>query len=149
MTAALLAFLHHLSAFVVFAALMTELVLTKPPLTIESARSTLRMDAVYGGAALVLLIVGFLRVFYTEKGSFYYFHSAAFITKIVLFAIVGLLSIYPTLQFMSWRGSLKAQQVPVFDAARRRSVRRVIHLELTLLAVIMLCAVMMARGLGY
>jgi putative membrane protein len=149
MTAALLAFLHHLSAFVVFAALMVELVLIKAQLTTASARAVLRMDAVYGAAATVLLIVGFVRVFYTEKGAFYYFHSAAFIAKITLFAIVGLLSIYPTVQFMGWRRTLKAQQTPVLEEARRRTIRMVIHAELTLLAIIMLCAALMARGLGY
>ena len=149
MTSALLAFLHHLAAFVVFAALMVELVLIKVQLTAASARSVLRMDAVYGAAATVLLIVGFLRVFYTEKGAPYYFHSTAFIAKITLFAIVGLLSIYPTLQFMGWRKALKAQQVPVLEEARRRTIRMVIHAELTLLAIIMLCAALMARGLGY
>lgn len=149
MSSALLAFLHHLAAFVVFAALMVELVLIKPQLTLDTARAVLRMDAVYGAAATVLLVVGFLRVYYTEKGAFYYFHSAAFITKITLFAIVGLLSIYPTVQFMAWRKSLKARHVPVLEDGRRRNIRLVIHLELTLLAVIMLCAVLMARGLGY
>lgn len=149
MTSALLAFLHHLAAFVVFAALMVELVLIKAQLTAASARSVLRMDAVYGVAATVLLIVGFLRVFYTEKGAPYYFHSTAFIAKITLFAIVGLLSIYPTVQFMGWRKALKAQQAPVLEEARRRTIRRVIHTELTLLALIMLCAALMARGLGY
>jgi putative membrane protein len=149
MTSALLAFLHHLSAFVVFAALMVELVLVKAQLTTTSARAVLRMDAVYGAAATVLLIVGFVRVFYTEKGAFYYFNSTAFIAKITLFAIVGLLSIYPTVQFMGWRKALKAQQTPVLEEARRRTIRMVIHTELTLLAIIMLCAAMMARGLGY
>ncbi len=53
----------------VVAALMVELVLLKGELTPASARSVLRMDMVYGIAALVLLVVGFVRVFHTEKGS--------------------------------------------------------------------------------
>lgn len=149
MTSALLAFLHHLAAFVVFGALMVELVLVKGQLTPGSARTVLRMDAAYGVAATVLLIIGFLRVFYTEKGAPYYFHSTAFIAKITLFAVVGLLSIYPTVQFMGWRKALKAQQAPVLEDSRRRTIRLVIHTELTLLAIIMLCAALMARGLGY
>jgi putative membrane protein len=148
-TSALLAFLHHLAAFVVFAALMVELVLVKAQLTAASARSVLRMDAVYGVAATALLVIGFLRVFYTEKGAAYYFHSAAFIAKITLFAVVGLLSIYPTVQFMSWRKALRADQAPVLEEGKCRTLRRVIHLELTLLAAIMLCAALVARGLGY
>ena len=91
------AFLHHIAAFVVVGALMVELVVLRNDLTIQSARSVLRMDMAYGIAALVLLVVGFVRVFYTEKGSMYYFSSGPFLVKLTLFIAVGLLSIYPTL----------------------------------------------------
>lgn len=149
MVPALLAFVHHLAAFLIFAVLTVELAVTKSALTLGSARTVLRMDAVYGLAALVLLVVGFVRVFYTEKGSAYYFHNAAFLVKIVAFAVVGLLSIYPTMQFLGWRKALRQQQVPAFDTDTRRTVRLVLHLELTLLALMMLCAVLMARGFGF
>lgn len=142
-----LAFLHHAAAFLIVAVVTVELVLLKHELTLGSARSLLRMDAAYGIAAVVLLAVGFLRVFYTEKGSAYYFHSGPFIAKITLFVIVGLLSIRPTIQFLSWRKALAAGQVPVLDDTTRRRLRVTLHIELTLLFVIMLCAVMMARGI--
>lgn len=103
MTAALLAFLHHGAAFVIFGVLTAELLLLKGEITPASARSLLRIDAAYGMSAMTLIVVGFVRVFYTEKGAAYYFHSASFIAKIALFATVGLLSIYPTRQFLSWR----------------------------------------------
>jgi putative membrane protein len=143
------AFLHHAAAFLVVAALMVELVLLRQELTVQSARSVLRMDMVYGVAATLLLIVGFFRVFHTEKGSAYYFASGSFLTKLTLFIIVGLLSIYPTLKFLGWRKALHEQRVPDFPAATRRRVRMLIHLELTLLFIIMLMAVMMARGIWY
>ena len=149
MTPALLAFLHYAAAFTIFGVLTAELVLLKGELTLTSVRSLLRIDAVYGLSALALLVVGFLRVYYTEKGAAYYFHSGPFIAKIALFAIVGLLSIYPTRQFLSWRQALRQQQLPALDDARRRSLRRVLHIELTLLLAIMLCASLMARGIGY
>jgi putative membrane protein len=143
------AFIHHLAAFIVVGTLMVELVVLKGDLTPTSARSVLRMDAAYGIAALVLLVVGFLRVFYTEKGTAYYFASGSFLTKLTLFIIVGLLSIYPTMKFLSWRKALREGRVPEFAAGTRRKVRMLIHLELTLLFVIMLMAVMMARGVWY
>jgi len=149
LSAVLLAFLHHGAAFVVFAVLAVERVVIKGELTLVSARSLLRMDAAYGLAATLLLVVGFLRVFMTEKGAAYYFHSAPFIIKISLFAVVGLMSIYPTRLFLSWRPALRQQQVPSLGAAQRRSVRLIIHAELTLLLLIMLCAAAMARGVGY
>lgn len=149
MTAALLAFLHHGAAFAIFGVLTAELVLMKGELTLSSARSLLRLDAVYGMSAMLLLAIGFLRVFYTEKGAVYYFHSVPFILKIALFAGVGLLSIRPTRTFQSWRSALRQQQVPVLEESRCRSLRRIIHVELTLLLAIMLCAALMARGIGY
>jgi putative membrane protein len=143
------AFIHHAAAFIVVATLMVELVVLKSELTPTSARSVLRMDAAYGIAALVLLVAGFARVLYTEKGAAYYFASGSFLTKLTLFVIVGLLSIYPTLKFLGWRKALREGRVPEFDAATRRRVRVLIHIELTLLFVIMLMAVMMARGVWF
>jgi putative membrane protein len=107
------------------------------------------MDAAYGIAAVVLLIVAFGRVLYTEKGAAYYFHSIPFLVKITLFLIVGLISIYPTLKYLSWRGPLRAGKVPALDARVRRRLKMAVHIELTLLFVIVLCAAMMARGIGF
>jgi putative membrane protein len=143
------AFIHHIAAFVVVGALMVELVVLRNDLTIPSARSVLRMDLAYGIAALVLLAVGFVRVFHTEKGSMYYFSSGPFLVKLTLFIVVALLSIYPTVKLMSWRKALREQRVPDFDAGTRRKVRMLIHMELTLIFVIILMAIMMARGIWY
>lgn len=144
-----LAFLHHAAAFVIVGVLTAELVLLGVELTPASARSLLRMDAAYGIAAVVLLIVGFGRVLYTEKGAAYYFHSIPFLVKITSFLIVGLISIYPTLKYLSWRGPLRAGKVPALDARVRRRLKMAVHIELTLLFVIVLCAAMMARGIGF
>jgi len=146
---ATLAFLHHAAAFLVVAAVMVELVLIKGELTVGAARSLLRMDGLYGLSASVVLVVGFLRVFYTEKGSAYYFGSGTFIAKIVLFGVVALLSIYPTVQFLRMRTALRQNQAPAFDAAKLRTIRRIVHIELVLLFVIILCAALMARGIGF
>jgi putative membrane protein len=148
-TSALFAFLHHAAAFVLFGTLFTELVLLRQPLTLQSARSLLRMDAVYGISAGLIVVVGLIRVYYTEKGATYYLHSGTFIAKIVLFAAIGLISVYPTRTFIGWRRMLKGDTVPTLPAAQLASLRRVIHIELTLLMVLILCAALMARGVGY
>ena len=144
-----LAFLHHAAAFLLVAVVMVELVVMRNELTLSSARSLVRMDAIYGVAATVVLVVGFLRVLYTEKGAAYYFASGTFIAKIALFAIVGLISIYPTMHFLRWRKSLRQQQLPVLATDVQRKIRMILHIELTLLFLMMLCAVMMARGIGF
>ena len=101
---------------------------------------------VYGIAAGALLVIGLLRVFFFEKGAEYYFHSYAFLTKLSLFVVVGLLSIIPTMEFLSWRGAVKAGQAPVMEAAKRKRVTAVVHVELAAIVVILLCAAIMARG---
>jgi putative membrane protein len=49
-------------------------------------------------------------------------------------------------EFLSWRGALKAGQVPSIDAKKRRLVTTVIHGELFAVVIILLCAAIMARG---
>src|SRR6202045_4070920 len=126
----LFAFLHHLCAFTLVAALAIEFTLIKQELTLSSARRLQVTDLVLGVAAGALVVIGLLRVFFFEKGAAYYWHSHAFLMKFGLFVIVGLLSIIPTMEFLSWRGALKAGQVPVMEPNKRRRVTAVIHAEL-------------------
>jgi putative membrane protein len=142
----LFAFLHHLCAFTLVAAVAIEFTLVRQELTLASARRLQVTDVVLGVAAGALLVIGLLRVFYFERGASYYFHSHAFLTKFALFIIIGLLSIVPILEFLSWRGAIKAGQVPVVDARKLRRVTAVIHAELAAIVVILLCAAIMARG---
>jgi putative membrane protein len=148
-TSALFAFLHHAAAFVLFSSLFTELILLRQQFNPTLARSLLRVDAIYGVSAAIVVIVGLVRVYFTEKGAPYYLHNGAFIAKIALFAIVGLISIYPTRTFISWRRALKSGAEPALSEPQRASLRRVVHIELTLLLLLILCAALMARGIGY
>src|SRR6185295_18986512 len=118
------AFLHHLAAFTLVAALAVEFILIRGELNLGTARKRQLVDMVFGMSSGVVLAVGLLRVFYFEKGASYYFHSAPFIAKLSLFAIVGLLSIYPTVTFLSWRTSLNQGLVPVVDASKISFIRR-------------------------
>ena len=138
---ALFAFLHHVAAFALVAALAVEFVLIKGELNATTARKLARADMIFGISSGVLLVVGLLRVFYFEKGAAYYFHSGTFIAKLALFALLGLLSIYPTVKFISWRKGIDPSSVP--------AIRRIIHLELVGVVLILLFAALMADGIGY
>jgi putative membrane protein len=146
---ALMAFLHHLAAFTVVAALAVEVATFKPPLTRVQARRLQRTDTVFGAAATLLLIVGLLRVTYFEKGPSYYWHDLWFLIKFGAFVLAALISIYPTLTFLSWNRALKAGTAPEVPAERTRRVRLCLMLELAALVVILLGAALMARGFGY
>jgi putative membrane protein len=142
----LFAFLHHVAAFTLVGALAVEFVLLRGELTLATARKLPIVDIVLGAAAGVLLVVGLARVFWFEKGAAYYFASHAFRTKLSLFVIIGLLSIIPTIEFLSWRKAVKQGQMPDVAARKLRTVRMVIHAELAAVVVILLCAAIMARG---
>jgi putative membrane protein len=142
----LFAFLHHLCAFTLVAAVAIEFTLIKQELTLASARRLQVTDIVLGIAAGALLVIGLLRVFFFEKGADYYWHSHAFHLKFGLFIVIGLLSIVPTIEFLSWRDAIAAGQVPVMEAGTRKRVTMIIHIELAAIVVILLCAAIMARG---
>ena len=145
---AIFAFLHHVAALSLVGALVSELFLVERDPTAAQARKIQRVDLVYGISAGVLLIVGLMRVFFFEKGSSYYFMNALFITKLSLFAVVGLASIYPTVLFLSWNTQLKISQPPQLTDARARRVRSIVALELIAVVGIAFCAALTARGFG-
>jgi len=145
---ALFAFLHHLAAFALVGALAVEFALIRGELTVGRARSLQIADVVIGASAGLVLVVGFVRVFYFEKGAAYYFHSVPFIAKVSVFVLVALLSIYPTIEFLSWSKSLKQGRAPSVEPRRLLIIRSIIHWELAGVVVLLLCAALMARGVG-
>jgi putative membrane protein len=142
----LFAFLHHVCAFTLVSAVSIELVLIRQELTLASARRLQVTDMVLGIAAGLLLIVGLSRVFVFEKGAEYYFHSAAFIAKFSVFIVIGLISIIPTVEFLSWNKSLRVGEVPLPRPGKLRLITAVIHGELAAIVIILLFAAIMARG---
>jgi len=146
---ALFAFLHHLAAFALVATLVLEFVLIKGELDAKAARRLQFTDLVFGLSSGVVLVVGLVRVFYFEKGASYYLYSAPFIAKLLLFLAVGLLSIVPTMEFLSWSKALKQGRSPSLDAGKLRTLRAVMHLELAGIVLILLCAALMAHGVGH
>ena len=149
LTVALAAFLHHVAAFGIVAALVAEFALLRNVLSVASARQLRLADLAYGAAAGVVLVVGFFRVFYFDKGAAYYFHSAPFIAKVTLFAIVGLVSIYPTIEFLAWGKDLKQGRIPQVPERKLRAIRAIVAWELAGLLGMILCAALMARGIGF
>ena len=146
--AALFAFLHHLAAFTLVASLAVEMVVIGGELTLQAARKLRLADLAYGISAGLLLIVGLARVFHFEKGATYYFHTWTFIAKLALFVTIGLVSIIPTVEFLSWRRSVALGKPPAVSATKVRMLRSIIHLELAGVVLILLFAAMMAKGVG-
>jgi putative membrane protein len=143
------AFLYHLAAFTLVGALVAEFVLIRDDLTLKNARMIQLADVTFGISAGVVLIIGLLRVFYFEQGASYYFHSLPFVIKLSLFVLVGFLSIIPTIEFLSWRKSVRQRQLPIVTDRKMHAIRSIIHLELVGVVQIVLCAALMAKGVGF
>ena len=148
-SSALMAFLHHAAAFTLVAALAVEVALFKPPLSLRQARTLLRTDMIFGVSAGIVLVAGLLRVSYFEKGAAYYWHDLFFLIKFGAFLVAALISIYPTITFLSWNRLLKTGTAPEVPPRQARHVRTCLMLELTAILTIILCAALMARGFGY
>ncbi len=147
-TTALLAFLHHLMAFTLTACLVYEFIAYRQNMSINEIRRIQRVDLAYGISAGLLLIVGLLRVFFFEKGVNFYVHNPFFWVKMTAFAIVGLLSVDPTIRYIRWNRTLNQKQIPEISDAEYRRTRFVLLLEVIGIAVILFAAPMMARGIG-
>ena len=148
MTSAIMAFLHHLAAFTLTGAIIYELVAFHKDLTLAEARRIQRMDIVYGISAGVVLIVGLLRVFNFEKGAPFYAQNLFFWTKMAGFALVALLSIYPTVRFLSWIKSFAKNEPPQMTDQEVSTIKLILRLEMVGIAIILLSAALMASGVG-
>jgi len=148
MTSAIMAFLHHLAAFTLTGSIIYELVAFHKDLTLAEARRIQRMDIVYGVSAAIVLIVGLVRVFNYEKGAPFYAQNLFFWTKMAGFALVALLSIYPTVRFLSWIKSFAKNEPPQMTDQEVSTIKLILRLEMVGIAIILLSAAMMARGLG-
>jgi putative membrane protein len=143
-----MAFLHHLFAFTLVACVVYEFIAYRKGMAIEEARRIQRADLFYGISAGLLLVVGFLRVYYFEKGWAFYSNSPFFWIKLNTFLIVGLLSIDPTIRYLRWNKTLRENQTPEISDKEFKRTRVILWLEIIGLAVILLSAAFMARGIG-
>ena len=145
---ALLAYLHFIAIFVLFGFLTAEAVILRRPLDAPTVRLLGRVDLWYFGAAIAVLVTGFLRLAAGAKGADFYLSAWPVYVKVGLFLAVGILSVYPTLAFIRWRRQLDHDPAWRMPEGEHRRMRRLVMIEIHLAALIPVFAVIMARGLG-
>lgn len=143
----LIAYLHYLAIVLIAGFLAAEMVVCRPTLHAEQVRLLPRLDVIFFGGALLALATGLLRLFYYAKGVAFYVSNPFFGVKMALYVAIALLSIKPTATFLRWRRRL-AESGALPPAAEIAAARRLIHIEVALLALMPLMAVLMARGIG-
>jgi len=132
---------HHLLIFAIFGIICAEVWAVRSGMSDTAAGRIASIDLWYGILAAAILVIGFCRAIFAAKGWLYYSHNAFFWAKLGTFAVIGLLSLPPTLAFLRWRKSAP-------NEADIRTVRRYLHLELGLFVLLPVFAAAMARGYG-
>ena len=140
-----LAIAHHVLIFALAGVLAFEIGAIRPGMSGADIRRVARVDLWYGILAALILIVGFSRAVYAAKGWAYYSVNVFFWAKLGTFALVGLLSIVPTVAIIRWRRTLAKDPAFVPPVA---TVRRFLWAEAVLFAFIPVFAAAMARGYG-
>jgi putative membrane protein len=143
-----LAIAHHVLIFALAGVIAFEGGVVKPGITADGIARVGKAVAWYGILAVLILIVGFARAVFAARGWAYYSHNHFFWAKIGTFALVGLLSIQPTVQYIRWRRTLKNDPAALPNDGAIRTVRRFLWLEVFFFAWIPIFAAAMARGYG-
>jgi putative membrane protein len=147
-TSAVFAFLHFLAVFGIFCTVFLEWQTMSSAPTHAEARRIQQCDKWFGIFAAIVLVVGFLRVLYFEKGKAFYISNPFFHAKLTIFVLVGLLSIYPTIRFIKWGAQTKQGLAPVVSSLEYKRIMLTLRAELVLLLGMAACASLMARGVG-
>ena len=143
-----IAYTHYLSFMLCFGALVFERISLKVDPSRKEAISMVVADIIYGIAGIALLVSGIYRVIKFGQGSEFYTENPIFWTKIIVFALVGSLSLYPTITYVLWAIPLSKGNLPQVKENLVSRLRLIINIELVGFASIPFLATLMARGVG-
>ena len=145
---AALSYLHFVLAFILVAAIAAEAFVLRLPVDGKVARLLLRIDLFYGLAAVGVILAGVARVFWGAKGADYYAGQPLFWVKMAAIAIAGLISIAPTRAFFRWVRAAGQDPAHLVAEAEAKRTRRLVMIELHVLALVPPFAALTARGIG-
>ncbi len=146
--AALFAWLHLIAAGLAAGLLLSEYWLCRRIPDRLQVRLLGTVDLGYYLALIGSLATGLARVLYFGQDTAYYLANRLFWLKIALFVAIGLIAVFPTLQFIRW--SREARTAPAFAPLTREleRVRGSIALQMGLMLLLPLVSVLLARGYG-
>ncbi|MFN4118763.1 DUF2214 family protein [Acidovorax sp.] len=143
---AILAALHLVAilTFVVFLSSQAALCRTEW-MNADVVERLVRLDVIYGAAALVMIGSGLARLFWGIKGVSWYVSQPLFHIKITIVVVMAILSIWPSIMFRRWRRNLQATGA-LPDEVEVKKVRRLVMIQSHVLPVVAVIAVFWARG---
>jgi putative membrane protein len=137
-------YLHFIAVFAIVGAIVAEQFLVSKSMKRHQLKLAATIDGIYALGVILVLIAGLILWFWVGKPAEFYTKNWIFHTKMTLFAVLGLLSIYPTIFFLKNRKGKERDEmvdVPIL-------VRICLRLELALLFIIPILASFMSLGIG-
>ncbi len=122
----------------------------REPFTHASLKRALRLDAIWGIAAVLWIVTGLWRLFgATEKPLAYYLANQWFMAKMGCFLLIFLLEIWPMLTLMRARAALRqGLDVAAIVVPAGKRIALIGHVQATIALAMVFMAVAMARGWG-
>jgi len=145
---ATVAYIHYLSFMLCFGALVYERISVKADPNRKEAISMVIADVIYGIAGIALLVSGIYRVIKFGQGSEFYTQNPVFWTKMIVFGLVGSLSLYPTITYILWAIPISKGELPNVSENLALRLKTIINIELIGFGSIPFIASLMARGVG-
>jgi len=136
-------YFHFIGIFILISSLVAEHLLLTKTMDRAQLKRIVVIDTIYGSAAAIVLITGLMLWFVVGKPAMFYSHNAVFHTKILLFVIMVLLSIYPTIFY--YRNQKKSETSPI---QLPKVVIMLVRMELLIFCIIPLLATLMSKGVG-
>lgn len=144
----LLALFHHLLSYTVFGAVIALHLMLAPNLNFAQAKRVKVLNKILCIGVFLLLAIGIFRVIGPEKGMQYYAKNWLFHAKFGLYVLLIALIAFHTILMSRWSSALSAGNAPTISNSDCKKMLMSMRLELLVMVFIMVCATLMARGVG-
>ena len=145
---AILAYIHILAILTLVVFISSEAAICRTEwMNARVVERLVRVDLIYGIAAVLVLLSGLARTYWGYKGGGWYWTNWLLHLKLGMFVVVALMSIKPTLMYRRWRRELQATGALPGDA-QIRDARKWVMIQAHIIAIIPIAAVFLARGFG-
>jgi putative membrane protein len=135
-------YLHYVGIFLVVSSLFFEAVFVTKEMSAKELKLLTKIDGLYGLGAILTTGMGvWMWLGDLGKPSDFYGDNWIFVLKFSLFIVVGLLSIYPTIFFITNAKLKETVQVPAI-------IKKFIYIELAIVFFMPWLAGLVARGIS-
>ena len=134
--------IHFIGIMILFSAVFAEHMLITKEMKIAQFKKVAVIDAIYGISALLVLVAGFMLWFSVGNTPEFYTTNWVFHLKLMLFVVVLILSLFPTI-FLIKNRKHEGETIVIPGY-----LIMLIRIELLLLICIPIVATVMAKGLG-